>query len=321
MREKSFYSKALATFREKRKRSAAHSFLLRIYSRGVVGVLKWFEPYEILPGFLNFLETKSGFCIGRTYFSTNNAGLLSCASTVLSDLIEARFPIARINSRLGLALYKRRATQDNWADFFEQPHNANIDWTPSKTLLEHQPPVSEWWSMRYESLPISEIQELVINFFTPSQQVREKIKTLIDEYGITPENLIGVHYRGTDKEYEIPTPSVDSFIEATREITYNQNSKKILVLTDEPDALSMFLEAFPGRVVYAPNLIMGSGDVGAHSIDSKDKSFQGQLFLANLLLVSRCSQIVTHTGNGALWEVLFRGSSQGVVQVEFEKSD
>jgi len=46
---------------------------------------------------------------------------------------------------------------------------------------------------------------------------------------------------------------------------------------------------------------------------------QGQIFLAILSLVSKCKKVVTHTGNGALWEVLFRGSTEGLKQIRTQE--
>ena len=87
------------------------------------------------------------------------------------------------------------------------------------------------------------------------------------------------------------------------------------MLTDEPSAQEAFKTAFPGLVILIDELDAPGGTVGAHNLDSPAPEAKGQTFLAILLLISKCKKVVTHTGNGALWEVLFRGSTQKLQQV------
>jgi hypothetical protein len=90
---------------------------------------------------------------------------------------------------------------------------------------------------------------------------------------------------------------------------------KILLLTDEPAVAIGFEAAFPKAVITITELATPGGSIGAHILDSKEPEVQGQIFLAILSLVSKCKKVVTHTGNGALWEVLFRESTEGLKQV------
>jgi hypothetical protein len=90
---------------------------------------------------------------------------------------------------------------------------------------------------------------------------------------------------------------------------------RILLLTDEPDVIVGFEAAFPNAVITINELATPGGSIGAHTLDSKEPEVQGQIFLAILSLVSNCKKVVTHTGNGALWEVLFRGSTDDLKQV------
>jgi hypothetical protein len=94
---------------------------------------------------------------------------------------------------------------------------------------------------------------------------------------------------------------------------------KILLLTDEPDVIVAFEAAFPKAVITINELAAPGGAIGAHTRDSKQPEVQGQIFLAILFLVSKCKKVVTHTGNGALWEVLFRGSTEGLKQVRTQE--
>jgi hypothetical protein len=137
----------------------------------------------------------------------------------------------------------------------------------------------------------------------------------VEKYGINLEETIGVHYRGTDKQTEIETPSLTEFISHTRQFMQEMANPKILLLTDEPAVVNGFEGAFPKAVITISELATPGGSLGAHILDSKEPEVQGQTFLAILSLVSKCKKVVTHTGNGALWEVLFRGSTDDLKQV------
>jgi hypothetical protein len=311
----SFLGKVSSVLQEKRAKNALTSLVLLVSSRTLIWLLRKFTLWKILPGSLKFYEGSFGFFLGKTYFTTNNAGLLSCASTTLHDLAFASRHISKINSRLGMGLYKQTATRDNWQDFFQPPRSRETDWGSLGKALGSHRPISEWWEVCYDSLPIQEVSDVLQNFFTPSSSVQKKINSLIEDYSIRLNELIGVHYRGTDKEVEISTPPIEAFIFSTRKLLSKMPLGKVLLLTDEPMALSLFLKEFPGRVIHVSELRMSNSKLGAHTENSKDKKVQGQIFFATLMIISRCSMIVTHTGNGALWEVLFRGSSKGVIQI------
>lgn len=270
---------------------------------------------EGLAKYLNYRTGKFGFFLRGTYFVTNNAGLFSCASTTLSDLLDSDVPVSKINSRLGMSLYKSSLFENNWSCFFEQPERQEDGrWNP--TSNPSCIPVHDWWSASYASLPITSVRRVVEHFFRPAAAIYSLCHKLATDYDIDFGNTIGVHYRGTDKSKEVKILPIQAFLDKTSQVLETTPSAIVFLLTDEREAATVFAREFPHSLVVNQSLRMSEGALGAHNVDSRDGQSQGQMFFATLLLVSKCRTLVTHTGNGALWEALFRGSSHGVLQLD-----
>jgi hypothetical protein len=244
---------------------------------------------------------------------------MSCASTTLSDIMRSQRQVMRIKSTFGMSLYKRGLLADNWTKFFKSPQHESLTIT-STSVDPNETKVHDWWSRDYKTLPLNLVRNTVVTYFTESSEVCKKKETFLAQYGIRPHDTIGVHYRGTDKAIEIGTPSLQDFVHETRLSIEGITNPQILLLTDEPLAQKVFRETFPDSVILIEELEAPGGTVGAHILDSKEVETRAQIFLAILLIIAQSKKVVTHTGNGALWEVLFRGRVDEVSQIR-KKSD
>jgi hypothetical protein len=268
-----------------------------------------------ISGLLKFQPGKFGFFVRDTYFLTYNAGLLSCSTTTLSDITASGRKVRKIQSNFGMSLYKKWILRNNWKSYFQTPLHANssqLEFTEGKTYPKD---IHDWWVKDYADIPFISLKEIIDLYFRLSPKVVKFSDGFVEKYGINLEETIGVHYRGTDKQTEIETPSLTEFISQTKHFMQEMANPKILLLTDEPAVANGFEAAFPKAVITITELATPGGLLGAHTLNSKEPETQGQIFLAILSLVSKCKNVVTHTGNGALWEVLLRGTTDGLKQV------
>jgi hypothetical protein len=295
-------------------------FLHRIANLLTGSILPLISKFPQMSNFLKFQRGKFGFFVRDTYFITHNSGLMSCSITTLSDIIASGRNVKTIKSHLGMSLYKKWLLKNNWKSFYETPtHTQYSEFT--RTESETYPnEIHNWWIKDYSAIPLKNVQGKVDLFFRPSPKVMKFSANFVEKYEINLEDTVGVHYRGTDKQAEIETPSITEFISQTRKFMQKISNPKILLLTDEPEATQAFETAFPGAVITISELVTPGGSLGAHNLDSKEPEVRGQIFLAILFLVSSCKKVVTHTGNGALWAVLFRGSIEGLTQVRTQDS-
>jgi hypothetical protein len=104
-----------------------------------------------------------------------------------------------IDSSLQYKNYKEDATKDITYDFFapedetipiEKPINRKLQITDEKL----EPQFSDYKKLNYR-----EITPLVRRYFSPSAKIIGLVEELKEKYGIVPENMCGIRYRGNDK--------------------------------------------------------------------------------------------------------------------------
>jgi hypothetical protein len=314
-----FLDEVRSAIREGTYRQNMKTYFLPRIAKLTVNILSLISKLPGMSGLLKFQPGKFGFFVRDTYFLTYNAGLLSCSTVTLSDITASGRTVRKIKSNFGMSLYKKWLLRNNWKSFFESPLETHSSQLASAESETYPKDIHDWWGKDYATIPFKAVQEPIGLYFRLSPEVVKFSDSFVEKYGINLEETIGVHYRGTDKQTEIETPSLTEFISQTRQFMQEMANPKILLLTDEPDVIVGFEAAFPKAVITINELAAPGGSIGAHILDSKEPEVQGQIFLAILSLVSKCKKVVTHTGNGALWEVLFRGSTEGLKQIRTQE--
>jgi hypothetical protein len=310
-----FLDEVRSAIREGTYRQNMKTYFLPRLAKLTVSILALISKLPGISGLLKFQTGKFGFFVRDTYFLTYNAGLLSCSSVTLSDITASGLTVRKIKSNFGMSLYKKWLLRNNWKSFFQIPILTNSSQLASAESETYPNDIHDWWGKDYRAIPFKDVLDAVGLYFRLSPKVMKISDGFVEKYGINLEETIGVHFRGTDKQTEIETPSLTEFILQTRQFMQEMANPRILLLTDEPDVIVGFEAAFPNAVITINELATPGGSIGAHTLDSKEPEVQGQIFLAILSLVSNCKKVVTHTGNGALWEVLFRGSTDDLKQV------
>jgi len=311
-----FLDEVRSAIREGTHRQKMKTYFLHRIAKLTVSILALISNLPGISGLLKFQPGKFGFFVRDTYFLTYNAGLLSCSTVTLSDITASGRKVTKIKSNFGMSLYKKWLLRNNWKSYFQtllHTNSSQLEFTEGKTYPKD---IHDWWGKDYSAIPFKDVLATVGLLFRLSPKVVKLSDGFVEKYGINLEETIGVHYRGTDKQTEIETPSLTEFISQARQFMQEMANPRILLLTDEPDVVVGFEAAFPNAVITINELATPGGSLGAHTRDSKEPEVQGQIFLAILSLVSKCKKVVTHTGNGALWEVLFRGSTDDLKQVK-----
>jgi hypothetical protein len=314
-----FLDEVRSAIREGTYRQNMKTYLLHRIAKIVVNILTVISNLPGMSKLLKFQRGEFGFFVRGTYFVTHNSGLMSCGTTTLSDITSSSRTVKKIKSNFGMSLYKKWLLKNNWKSFFQVPTQTDLSKLVSGNRGTFPKEIHAWWRKDYTAIPIATVQETLDSLFRLSPKVMKFSDSFVEKYRINLEETIGVHYRGTDKHTEIETPSLTEFISKTRQFIQEMANPKILLLTDEPEAIIGFEAAFPKSVITINELATPGGLLGAHNLDSKAPEVQGQIFLAILSLVSKCKKVVTHTGNGALWEVLFRGSTEGLKQIRTQE--
>ena len=256
-----------------------------------------------------------GFFLGGHYFICHQAGLFSTISGAAQDILSHSSKDLRVNSMFSLHLYKNNFWANIWPNFFEVPYRRTED---IRLMAPMGRDFSELWSASYGELDISLISDALKGLLTPSESVQNLKAEISNQYGIATSSTLGVHFRATDKVSESPTPSLSQVIRAVDFVLAESPNLRIVVLTDDSDFAEAFSKLYPSAV-FLTNLPYSRSGTGAHFLGGKKLKKQGMVFFASTLLLSECEKVITHTGNGGLWEVIYRGTFSGVTQLRGEQ--
>jgi hypothetical protein len=147
----------------------------------------------------------------------------------------------------------------------------------------------------YSKLPFSDWLPIVNKYFTPSNHVGSILHTLTNEYKIDYANTVGVFFRGNDKNREMKVAPYSAFIDKAREVLARRPNVVFLVQPDETEYKK------DSAIFY--------------ELPQSKRAEHGAVFFAALLAQSRCSEVITHSGNLGLWTALYRGNSNGIHQI------
>ena len=242
------------------------------------------------------------------------AGLFSNFTTLLWDLCSCRkfgYTVDRLSCGIGLECYKDVISDDPIAVLLEcKPHDNSFSF--------YELPIVDHFDHHgsYKKLPYALLLPYLERFFRPSDVVEQRLSEIIKKYGISSLLSVAVCFRGTDKHIEVPRRSLQDYVSSLALLTINDTNSRILVQTDEYEARRTLMSMLGDRAFYLDYLpVVSTGSPAVHRHNFKNRiDFAISLLAVNLLL-SRMSGLITHTGNMALWQHLYRGSSFNVIQL------
>ena len=240
------------------------------------------------------------------------AGLFSNFTTLLWDLIECRNRGLLVNSLSagsGVEFYKD-AQGDDPIKLLLSPVNHGFSFLSLPIIakpLHHS---------RYSELNFDELRPYIKTFFYPSSLVMDRVLSLICKYNITLSNTSCVCFRGNDKSIEVPRSDPSIFLlEILKTIEQNPGNK-ILVQTDELPVREYLLRSIGSLAFSFTEMpVTHSTGLAIHLHSYANRLDFAVLLLAVNFLIARSRNIVTHTGNMALWQFLYRGGSQNTFQL------
>jgi hypothetical protein len=149
----------------------------------------------------------------------------------------------------------------------------------------------------YAGITRHEAFSLIQKYIKIKPQIEAKINFFAREY-FGNSNVIGVHYRGTDKRSEAPRVPYKKVYETIQTVINSLSSDdyKIFVATDEKAFLDDILVRFPGRVIYT-NSLRSSDGAPVHKETYKNCYKMGEDAVLDCLLLSKCGILIRTASN------------------------
>lgn len=259
------------------------------------------DKYEIYPSkgekkfFINLHCSPVGMFY--TFFSVLGA---------LKEYERGKFSGVHVNfgSAGHLGTYYEASKGQNWWEYYFEPIYAGSD-EGSHILTTVNGPQGQDFAMLIEFHTLrKEAFQLIKKHIKIKQHVKEIVNEFINSH-FQNYTVIGVHYRGTDKECEAPRAAYEDMLAPIEEAKMILNTEDFLVFvaTDEKAFLAYMMEQYPDRVIYYDS-IRSSGNSAVHAT-SRHKYKKGEDALVDCLLLSRCDYMIKTSSNLSLAAAYF----------------
>lgn len=248
---------------------------------------------------------------------THNSGFFSCSSIALRELL------TYYNNQRGLPnfldrsyqyyFYKTDTSIDVSKIIFRENRNFDIPYIKDIHITSED---REDQFSDYKKINFDDIIPFVEKYFTPSDFVEDRVSTFKKDYDIDYENTCGVFYRGNDKSTETSIADYESFIKKSKRVLEQFPEIKFLVQTDENEFLEEFKSNFSNNTKCINEIDRMDKQIGCvfYGVPGDRKFQHGVDYFSAVLIQSRCKHLITHSGNGGMWAILYRGHANNVYQ-------
>lgn len=233
-------------------------------------------------------------------------GIFSCCTMRLEEILRYfntyhSTPIM-VDSQEQFGFYKDGLDLDISQDLFTTRNDLHIPWIGKSISITDS--LDEQQFSNYRDLNFKEITPFIEKYFSPSQFVLEKMAYLKITNQIDLNNTCVIRFRGTDKQAETVQPSFEEVLKKALALKIQNPTLRFAIQTDDPDFRSFIFGALGNDSFTIEQMPWSGWDGSKDCID----------FYASMLLCSQCRYIITTSGNGELWMMLFRGHANGVYQ-------
>jgi len=236
----------------------------------------------------------------------NGVGIFSCCTVRLESVLKY-FNLHHttpkvVDSSNQFSFYKETVDENISKDLFAQRDDIRIEWhgkpiQVTKALDEQQ-------FSNYQEICYRELSPFIQKYFSPSKLIINAVSQLEASSKIDHRNTCVIRYRGTDKEAETVQPKFVEILTKALAIQAKHPSIHFAIQTDDQE-FRKFIYRSLGDCCFEVETTTWEGWSG-------NKDYID--FYASIFLLSKCKYIITTSGNGELWMMLFRGNANGVFQ-------
>lgn len=183
----------------------------------------------------------------------------------------------------------------NWWEYYFEPIKLGTDSYPRKLFLK-----SDHCDFSVKAgyrLPRERGYELIQKYIKVRPNIQEKIDLFVQK-NFEGYNVVGIHYRGTDKVTEAPAVKYQVLIDLINVEIAKDNNVKIFVATDEERFLETMRKNFHTRIVATDAIRSLSGRPVHYKTYNDARNYQkGEDAVIDCILLSKCSKLIKTSSN------------------------
>jgi hypothetical protein len=192
--------------------------------------------------------------------------------------------------------YDEKKGQNWWQYYFEQP-NVQVNEGHSKETIKAWQKIVFTLEAQFQ-MSRERAHELIKKYIKIKKPIQEKIKAFYQN-DMKNFHVIGVHYRGTDKQKEAPKVSYEEFcaiVDREFIIASSFAPTKIFVATDDQNFLAFMRKKY-GNSICAINAIRSDNEKAVHEELEGDNYKKGEDALIDCVLLSKCKLLIKMSSN------------------------
>ncbi len=260
--------------------------------------------YKILFLCSSFLYGSEFHIITAENFS--GAGMFAAANQILGHL--HLFETGQLPKVSGLTvdfgktgLYYDSDCGPNWWTYYFEPI-----FVGKREDAERVYPGNEqcWQGWRHRrEMSRAEAAEMIKKHIHIKPHIQEKIDAFAAKF-FNNTYVIGIHYRGTDKEKEAPRVEYEEVFKEIDAHIPKERIFSLFIATDETVFLEQARIRYPNRVIAIEAHRLEPGSPGVH-FANKHNYIVGEEALIDACLLSKCDLLIRTSSNLSLWSTYF----------------
>lgn len=172
----------------------------------------------------------------------------------------------------------------------------------------------------FKNLYITDIlgNNIINTYFSPNDNILNKIMFLKIKYNINYETCIGVVYRGTDKISECTLPNVNNYINKINELLTEDPELDILLQTDEQLIYDVLVNNFKNKIISFEEIPKSTNGMNVfHNKNITNKMDKIAYFDASIRIISNCKYIITNNITSVTSILIdYRNNIENVYKIE-----
>jgi hypothetical protein len=259
--------------------------------------------YRYLVVFAFFISSVSGNEL-RVITTEYHAklGMFAAANQVLGQLY--LFETGQLPNISGLSidfdkygLYYDQNLGTNWWSYYFEPINLGEQRDAKKVYPTYEQYVEAWFQRKMLSREIA--AQLVKKYIHIKPHIQQQVDAFVAKFFLGAY-VIGIHYRGTDKNIEAPRIAYETVFEEIDKHLPQGKPYSLFIATDEIDFLEQARKKYGSHIIAIEAHRANYNSEGVH-FSNKNSYIIGEEALIDACLLSKCDLLIRTSSNLSLW--------------------